>query len=49
MLDHGPAFDLCERFAGKSSRGESSGDDGDDVEGKCGIDQRTSRCRVHDE
>jgi len=49
VLDHGPALNLCERLAGESSRGESGGDDGDDVERELGIDQRTSRCRVHDE
>jgi hypothetical protein len=49
MLDHRSTLDFCERLAGESSRGESSGDEGDDVEGELGIDQRTSRCRVHDE
>ena len=49
VLDHRTAVDVGERLAGESRRGESGGDDGDDVERKSGIDRRTSRCRVHDE
>jgi len=49
MLDHGPAIDVGERLAGETRRGESSGNDSDDVERESGIDRRTSRYRVHDE
>ena len=45
MLDHRTAVDVGERLSGESGRGESSGDDGDDVERRRGIDRSTSRCR----
>jgi len=47
MLDHGATVDVCERLAGKACGGESSGNDGDDVERGLGIDREASRCRVH--
>jgi hypothetical protein len=49
VLDHRPPVEIGERFAREPCRGVSSGDDGDDAEGRNRIDSRTSRCRVHDE
>ena len=40
VLDHRPAVDVGERLAGESCRGESGGDDGDDVERRSGIDSQ---------
>jgi hypothetical protein len=49
VLDHRPAVEVRERFAGESRRCVSCGDDCDDVEWRKRIDFRTSRCRVHGE
>jgi hypothetical protein len=41
--------DVGERLAWESGRGESGGDDGDDLQWGSVIDRLTSRYRVHDE
>jgi hypothetical protein len=48
VLDHRPAVDVGQRLAGETCRGESSGDESDDVK-TSGIDRYGGRCRVHDE
>jgi hypothetical protein len=41
--------DVGERLAWEPGRGESSGDDSDDLQWRNVIDRLTSRYRVHDE
>ena len=43
VFDHRLAVDVRERLAGETCRGESSGDDGDDLQRIRGIDRRNSR------
>ena len=49
VLDHRAAVDVDQWLARESCRGESSGDDSDDLKGKATIDRRASRSRVHGE
>ena len=53
VLDHRAAVDQRERLAGKSGRGESGGDECDDVECRDRIEsmitRAITRARVHDE
>jgi hypothetical protein len=39
VLDHRASIDVGERLSGEASRGESSGNDGDDFERSLGIDR----------
>jgi hypothetical protein len=49
VFDHRTAVDVGERLARKPRRGESGGDESDDLKGKTAIDLGVSRSRVHDE